>query len=61
FHLLRATIWARWPRCECSTDNQYDARARALPAHPSGDARDAANRWIQADRNNSPLGLVPAV
>ena len=46
--LLRATIRARRLRCRRSTDNQYDARDGALPAHPSGDARDAANRWIEA-------------
>jgi membrane-associated phospholipid phosphatase len=48
FRLLRAPSWGRWLRCARSTDNQYARREHALPPHPSGDARDAANRWIQA-------------
>ncbi len=44
FHLLRATIWARWRRCPRSTVPPDRLRAGAWPAHPSDDARDAANR-----------------
>ena len=48
--LLRATMRARWQRCARSTVQPDRHRARALPSHPPGGARDAANRWIRAER-----------
>jgi len=40
---------ARWLRCRRSTDAQSGFAPDALPSHPSGDARDGADRWIRAE------------
>ncbi|NYJ01715.1 hypothetical protein HNR19_002413 [Nocardioides thalensis] len=57
---LRDPIRARWLRCRRSTCTQHAFATVALPSHPSGAARYAANRWIQAQAASSPEATTSA-